>query len=651
MSTKTTFKRVALVAAVAAAFGGLSTVAANASATDLFHTGTGSTIVSGDNSAALSATAVTGTYVPVTLTFATETKPVVTLTSSGVGTIAVPSIAAGTSVAAVTGATSTSATIYSSATSADVPGSDAAGLSTLTAHAVTFTATSSVAGVQTISVAGSSGTSTATITWGAAPVVSAANSLVVASNSTHTLAGTLETTTAGTDSSLTYVATAPTTQTHSTAAAAIYVQLLNNASPTAGDVTTDAISATVSGPANLKASFGSSAVSLSTVDSTTALASGFTDSGTHEFGTFEVFGNGTAGTATVTLTDSTAGVTLGTVSIVFYSTTVAKLNATVVNGYVPVASVANYYPTVTEGLSGITHSNAYITSPTSTDVAAVEVAATDANGNAVGSSGYNATNINVASSNTSVATVQSTANYDVTNGFYYPVITPVSEGTTTLTFTDAATGLVSSTAVITVVKAVASTVSASTDSSSYGAGTTVKYLLTAKDAVGNPVADGTYRDFVGSAATSNYGLQGTLPGAAATNPAYVTFSSGVSSTTIYAPAVADNVTIVGPTLSGTSAGVASALQSTTVAPVTFAVTTSTSTQASAATDAANEATDAANAATDAANAAADAADAATSAAQDASAKADAALAAVNALSAKITVLAAQIAKIVKKLKA
>jgi hypothetical protein len=71
--------------------------------------------------------------------------------------------------------------------------------------------------------------------------------------------------------------------------------------------------------------------------------------------------------------------------------------------------------------------------------------------------------------------------------------------------------------------------------------------------------------------------------------------------------------------------------------------------ANAATDAANEATDAANAATDAANAAADSADAATQAAMDAGDKADAALAAVTALSQQVTTVLAKVAALASSL--
>jgi trimeric autotransporter adhesin len=64
MSTKTTIKRIALVAAVAAAFGGLSTVAANAAA----NTVTEATVVTSATAATASAPAPQGTAITVNLT-------------------------------------------------------------------------------------------------------------------------------------------------------------------------------------------------------------------------------------------------------------------------------------------------------------------------------------------------------------------------------------------------------------------------------------------------------------------------------------------------------------------------------------------------------------------------------------------------------
>jgi hypothetical protein len=244
--------------------------------------------------------------------------------------------------------------------------------------------------------------------------------------------------------------------------------------------------------------------------------------------------------------------------------------------------------------------------------------------------------------------VASTVSWDSTNSYYYPTITPVSEGSTTLTFTDVATGKVSATAVVKVVAAVAKTVTTATDAASYAPGTKVVYTITATDAAGNPVADGTYgsntatatvaasTSFLSTAPTSNFGLQGTLVPANGN----LTFASGIASSTLYAP-LSGPVSISGGVLNASAAYLATALQGTTLPAATFEVTGDSSVNDNIAI-----ATDAANAATDAANAAAESADNATQAATDA-------LDAVQELQAQVTklfaALKAQIAALAKSI--
>jgi hypothetical protein len=139
---------------------------------------------------------------------------------------------------------------------------------------------------------------------------------------------------------------------------------------------------------------------------------------------------------------------------------------------------------------------------------------------------------------------------------------------------------------------------------------------------------------------------------------------------VYMPASSGDVTIsaTGSTGLPASARVAVSATAKVVSAAETAASTAATTAAAAqaaadaATDAANEAIDAANAATDAANLAAEAADAATVAAEEARDAADAATAAVEelatqvatlmaALKAQITTLANTVAKIAKKVKA
>jgi len=562
--------------------------------------------------AAASSTPLTGTYSTVTL-YTGHADKYYTIASTGVGSVLYPGSApAGTGL--VSGA---SELLYAGAT----PG--AANFVGAATEKLVFSVYSASAGTQTLTVTGDSSSAvTTTLTWGAAPVVSAANSIVASNNATDVLTPT-QLTVATEDTSLVSLSTS------GLLAGGAYVLVNNNATP-AAPVTTDTIAASVSGPGLLKVG--------STEANAAAAVAGRSVSNAQGVGSTAVvllYGDGTTGTATVTVSDSTAGIVLGTFSVVFYDSTIAKLVATV-NTNVPAASVTGFAPTATEGING---------SVSPTGGAPVSVIATDANGNKIPS----AAGISVSSGTTSVATVGSVT-YDSTNGYSYVNIIPASEGKTVLTFSDTATGLVTATATVLVTKAVASTVVASTDAASYDPGTKVVYTLTATDAAGNPIADGTYTGFFSTAPTSNVGLQGALPGLTP-----VTFSGGVNNSTVYSPVNSANVAIAGGTV---IAGFLASATATATNEADFSTTGSSDVAANAATDAANEATDAANAATDAANAAADSADAATQAAQDAGDKADAALAAVTALSqqvttllAKVAALSATIAKIAKKLKA
>ena len=657
MSTKTTFKRVALVAAVAAAFGGLSTVAANATASTTIATTSGSGIT-GSGTNAVTTNAVTSTYVSATITFTSDANNATQITSAGVGTINVPSIApAGTSLAhtnqvSTTGISSTGFTAFASQVASDVPGTASNTLGNLgssTVGTVSFSAYSATAGTQTISVASSTGTSTLTITWGAAPVFSSANSYAyVIDSTTATAALTIASTNPSAD--------ATTAQTKGTGTpsqvAVIKVRLLDNESVAVG-LASKTVSASISGAGLLEGSTNASAF----LTTPAAVASSTTDS--NGYAAFAVLNSGVAGTGTIAITYTDAnGVvnSLGSHSVVFYNTTPSTLKLSVQNLSVGTAGAA---------LGAATTAN-----NTGADVAhtaAVELAAQDANGNIVGGlTGFTAvsSNTNVLSNSITVAEDTSSSAADALGAGYYIVQPTFAAGavsgssatlTVTWTSTDGLTKVTAAPITFTVGGTTISSVDLETDAASYSPGNKVTLTLTAKDSSGNPVADGNYgiwgnTSTVGAITPVTASAQLTsnpfAAGSSTAAPSYEVIG-GVVKATFFAPYTDGTVNLTS-TLGSNNSGLATALQATTLA-ASFSVTTGASAASSAATDAANEATDAANAATDAANAAADAADAATSAAQDASAKADAALAAVNALSAKITVLAAQIAKIVKKL--
>jgi len=629
MSTKTTIKRIALVAAVAAAFGGLSTVAANATANSLPVVTNSSTAVAALASTATETTTVTatdivGTYNAISLTPG-QSDSYYTITTSGAGTVSYPSSApAGTTLTAQSstteiwsnGAGAIGAVTPNAGTTSFGSGSNNSGSNY---NALTVSVNSAVAGTQTITYTGNvTGVITETITWGAASAVSAANS-------TSGLAAGTTTPTQGTNAT---VVASDAAQTAAASAAANIVVVPEDQYK--ATLASEKLTVTVSGPGT---------VGISSTQGGAASA-GRALTGTAGQYTINVFGDGTPGVSTITISDGT--VVLATDTVTFYGN--------------PATAVAS--------------NNNYVLAAGSTKATTVELYLTDANGNPVSGvasqiTGTAASTTVVSAVGACVADTTSSAHANAA-GYYTCSVTAGASATsgasTTITYVvnnSTATAVLATAAPVTISigGATIASIVLTTDSSSYVPGNLVTVTLTAKDSSGNPVADGAYPVFkdvaVGSIGTAEFaGFETSAQITSAifnTTDAGLSIKKGAATATFYAP-YADGTVSLSATLPSTNtyAGIAAALEGTTVAG-SFSVTTGASSASSAATDAANEATDAANAATDAANAAADAADAATQAAQDASAQAQAALAAVNALSAKITVLAAQIAKIVKKL--
>ena len=638
MSTKTTIKRIALVAAVAAAFGGLSTVAANATGTPSSSAATllaGTTVSSGQNTAA--ATQVVGGIATVVLT---ETTTVATsgsaatvgnVVSTGVGSIV--SASGGTQVSVVPLGT-VSGTVAYPTSSVGIAASSTATLSS--GEAITFTVSSSVAGTQTLTFtpltsSGAPGTAiTATITWGAAPVVNvgytAAGSFIGDGNAIPSSAST---------PSLSYPKTAGVSLAAGvTTGATIAVNLFDGSNT---PITGVPLTVTVSGPGLISLVAGAHTGTTGTVRAASLLA---TDMASTSHATIGVSADGTAGTSVITV--ATGSTTLFTKTVTFVGT-VASIKIVSQNLFIAPATAAG------GTLGSITSSDTGLTTATT---AAVELEALDANGNPVTGltiSGKSADTTVIASAGVAEESSAMVAGTIGVNGpgYYLANVVSAPVGTsgasTTVTFrtllSDGVTYVTATPVTFSLGGAIAKEV-LSTDASSYSSLAPVKVVLTATDSKGNPAYDQTASAGLTSALVSST----QLGGAAFTATSFKTLNKGVSTLSgIYAPAVAGSFTISGTDTADVALEAVSVTAS--------SVGGSADTQAAAATDAANEATDAANAATDAANAAADAADAATAAAQDAGAKADAALAAVTALSAKITVLAAQIAKIVKKLKA
>ena len=354
-----------------------------------------------------------------------------------------------------------------------------------------------------------------------------------------------------------------------------------------------ALTVTISGPGTLGIGTAGNVASL--------VSTGRALTGSAGQNTIAIFGDGTPGVATVTISAGTT--VLATEKVTFYGD-VASYSATVAKNVIPMAATT----------SGV-----------------IAVVAKDKDGNVVPSQ-----TVSVKASDATVVadTTGTTASAaEAVAGTATLGVTGVAAkfGKLTLTISNAA-GTISTTAVVTLSSTTAKTVTLAFDKAEYTAGEKMTLKATAVDANGLPVAP---MDPISGTPTSNTSLFG-FPTTWDT-----TTTDGSVSYTMYAPLVPGPITVTGTDSNA--------------AAITASATVISDGVAQAAADAAAEATDAANAATDAANAAAEAADAATAAAQDA-ADAVAALstsvaAMIDALKKQITALTNLVIKIQKKVKA
>jgi len=588
MSTKTSFKRIALVAASALAIGGVSVVTATSASaiaptaayTTMYDTTNGYQVVGGQ----------------ATLTLGFDSTTIATVASSGVGTIvsATPAITTPTTET-LTAVTATGFQYNSNTDSGSDP-----------YDSVTVVLTSAVAGTQTLTItpldsSGVPGTAvTKTVTW------TASGTLAASSWSTY-----LIDTTTGTGSTAQLAdSTVALTKDKGTAGSASQVALvvakLKDGNGNA--VTGATVSVTIAGPGLISAVadadglVASPATPAQRVASVTTVAGGFV--------VVALSGDGTAGVSTITLTSGTVSTSR---SVTF------------------TGAAASYTLTSLTGTYGV---GAFGTDDSLT-ASGLKVNGLDSAGGAVSSGSFYVT-----SSNTAVATVSSAAHSNAAAG-QYVAITGVSAGKSTITVQNgatAATSTVSKTIEIEVSSGTADSVTMALDKATYSPGEPGVLSVTLTNAAGRPVADGTYTIF--AAATpliANLFMQSNSTGAngAFASGTSVTTVGGVAAFDIYAPSVSGELTFSGTTLS--AATVTSALTQNARGKVLAA----TATVSGGAADAnASLALDAANAATDAANNAYDEAQNATQAASDA-------LAAVTALAAQVKTLIASVKKLTK----
>jgi hypothetical protein len=612
MSTKTTFKRIALVAVVALGLGGLSTVSANAAGNDA---ATATVALSnGSASTALTITGVVGGQVAFTV--ATSSTSVRYITSD-----------AGGSFVSVVGTGNNNSTV------AYTNGSTLAGGATWTPSAdtdtVTVRATSDVAGSQVIkfktidSTTGVASTkTTVTISWIAAATAASTSTAFITTGTTSATANT----------------TVPYASKSASGIVANVAVSLKDASANA--LVGQKLTVTVAGPGTICATPGAFTAGTTQVACQNSGIRAYADTNANSTSQWllGLFADGTSGTTTITIAVGTTTIATKTFNFV---DSPAKAVATQV------------YSIARAGSAGYTlGSSSTNTSATTAYVPAFVVYVTDKNGFPI--TGLTQSSTSGLSCSIGDKTVlsqctigeDSDATYASYGAGYYLVSVDSAAGgasgaSTTVTVKvnkDASTVYASTDSLTYTLGGSIASTQVTLDSTTYAPGAPVVLTVSAKDSSGNSTYDGQAMAYALSASMP---AGGSLP-AETKKFAKGKYSTSATSPTLFAPATTGTWTI---SVTGNDAANTVVSASATIANAAL----------DAATDAANEATDAANAATDAALAAADAADAATAAAQDAS-DAVAALSAtvaklVASLKAQITSLTNLVIKIQKKVKA
>jgi len=638
MSTKTTFKRIALVAVAALGLGVLSVAPSFATPGTQSITavnGTSSTASNYDSTTAATFSWSARMEVGDTVTVTVSPKAIPSGAVANLGhlryldsTSAANSFTGIISAAAANTANGAQATKLDSVTAANNVNTfhirtTAAGFVGANFRVELDSATARTAGTYTYTVTtrtynADENTVDKTTDTDVSIVVSAVASAsltpsAVTSFANINLAGATSQATLGTDAIISKVSTA--------GGIAGYIYVGNRNASNAVDKAQDSLTATVTGAGVVC----STAVTLSATPSAVTCGKSIKVSASAGDYQFIVQADGTAGLSTIVVTSSVAGWSV-TKTANFFAKAAKTLTASV---FTPILVVG-------------------------TNDSAVAVTAVDAAGNNWTGTAYivataAADALIGGSATTPVACVLASDN----SKHYCPVST-ISTGTANFTVIDAATvALATATSNSVAVKssnATAATVKIAFDKATYAPNEKAIITVTPLDASGN-VMQAVSGSYLAAALTSNVALTiaggtATLPGASAiTTVAYngTDKTAGTLSYVVFMPASTGTVTLTGK--GGAALPAAGQVTVTASAAVV-------NESADAATDAANEATDAANAATDAALAAADAADAATAAAEDASAAVAALAASVSEalgnLKKQISALTALVNKLLKK---
>ena len=611
MSTKTTFKRVALVAVAALGLGVLSVAPSSAAVINMTVTsvnGTATTAVSDSTTAA----SMRITFTAQAAADSATITSFVSASPSGATAIAQNGIVShllDTSTSTVIPVLVNAAIGATSAVRGDsitvVKNIASATTSQVSANfALYFLSTSLTAGTYTITsvvTPFSDGVGGTPVTKTADIVVSAlaANSKVASAANTTAFVGPVGSNTA--DAAVSAVSTAAGN-------VAEIDMVINNALNTA-NIAHDSVTATVTG------------AGLISLDGTT-FGKSITSSVT--LGVEEIFirGDGTAGIATITVTTKAGFSAVKTVN--FYAIAAKTITASVAN---PVLAV-----TANAGAIAVTAVDALGTNWTGT---AYIVASAAADALVAGSA----------------TTPVQCAAWNSTDGILCPV-TAIAAGTAKLKVIDAATvALATATSnevTVTVSANPVATVKLAFNKATYAPFEKATITVTPLDKDGKTLQGATRTNMLATGGITTSIAFGSTSDTLTATSVVSSATTGTSSTAgaqsyvVYMPAQGDVVITA-------TGGTALPLTGQVAVTATASIVNSS---VDAATDAANEATDAANAATDAALAAADAADAATAAAEDASAAVATLATAVNtalaSLKKQITALAALVKKLLKK---
>jgi trimeric autotransporter adhesin len=636
MSTKTTFKRIALVAVAALGLGVLSVAPSSAATTGLTLTATAGT--AGNTAGTVTDTATAASIVVSALTTASsDTISVVAFRKSAplVGTpgtarlVYADTATASTTVAAqgalgtvlqrtaaganyvsnydsTTGFTTAASTAY-------VIGGDA-GFKNATFDIILETGTAPAAGTYVFTVvatvhAGAGAVVSQTTTDVNITVAALANaSLVVDPSKSSASLGATRPSIGATDEVISTLATQS-----STVKAVIRVANRNNAE----GLVSESVTVTVTGPGVVRDGANTAVSGKSLV----IVGDGDND--------IEILSDGTAGTASISV--RTTSVTFAPKSVTFYAANAATTVAAANKPVIAVGPNTNVIAATMKDSNGnVWAGQAYIYAASAADalIAGSETPAT-----------CTWTPSILAHLCPVSGKVAGTANFKVI------------DKATVATATAAA---ISNSVAVRVSTGVPTTAKLAFDKATYAPGEKAQIWVTALDAAGLALAEQTVSNIFAAGGittstalgTGSDTLTATFADIAGATSATAGTVAGYKVYTVYMPFASGDVTI-------------SATGGTGLAPAGRVAISATATvvnsSVDAATDAANEATDAANAATDAALAAADAADAATAAAQDAS-DAVAALSAsvsklISSLRAQITSLTNLVIKIQKKVRA